>query len=229
MGKDQTENIIKKLDAVLKECGEYRFDYSKYDTDPPAEYKLYVYGLLCTAIDNYCPPNSIQSHNAVTIISKTDLNVSSSVVSAIKRLYGIVEGIRFSYQNTLFEDIKAIVRADVFEDFIEMAEYLLSERYIGPASVVIGIVLEGHLKQLCVRHKIDTTFEKDGVSLPKRAESLNSDLLSQKVYDKGDSKQVTAWLDIRNKGAHGEWDKITKEQVDLMIRGVRHFISRFSV
>jgi hypothetical protein len=37
---------------------------------------------------------------------------------------------------------------------------------------------------------------------------------------------VTAWLDLRNKAAHGQYADYTKEQVALTLQGVRDFISR---
>jgi hypothetical protein len=55
---------------------------------------------------------------------------------------------------------------------------------------------------------------------------LNADLAKAGKYDKGDQKQVTAWLDLRNKAAHGKYTEYTKERVDLMLDGVRNFVSR---
>jgi hypothetical protein len=43
---------------------------------------------------------------------------------------------------------------------------------------------------------------------------------------KMDQKNVTAWLDLRNKAAHGHYEQYQKEQVALLISGVRDFITR---
>ena len=61
---------------------------------------------------------------------------------------------------------------------------------------------------------------------PKKAESMNADLARARVYEKLDQKSVTAWLDLRNKASHGRYDEYEKKQVDLMLQGVRDFISR---
>ncbi len=37
--------------------------------------------------------------------------------------------------------------------------------------------------------------------------------------------QITAWLDIRNNAAHGKYSEYNNQQVDLMINGMRVFIS----
>jgi hypothetical protein len=49
------------------------------------------------------------------------------------------------------------------------------------------------------------------------------------VYNLLDQKQVTAWLDFRNKAAHGEYKAYTAEQVKLMNQGVVNFITRVPI
>lgn len=55
---------------------------------------------------------------------------------------------------------------------------------------------------------------------------MNSDLVNAQVYSKLDQKNVTAWLDLRNKAAHGKYSEYTKDQVSLLIAGVRDFLTR---
>ena len=55
---------------------------------------------------------------------------------------------------------------------------------------------------------------------------MNADLCKAGAYTKLDQKNVTAWLDLRNKAAHGSYDSYTKDQVVLMIAGIRDFITR---
>jgi hypothetical protein len=38
---------------------------------------------------------------------------------------------------------------------------------------------------------------------------------------------VTAWLEVRNKAAHGKFEEYPSEHVDLLLRGVRGLISRY--
>ena len=61
---------------------------------------------------------------------------------------------------------------------------------------------------------------------PKKADRLNADLSSSNVYSKLDQKNVTAWLDHRNKAAHGLYDQCAPEQVVLLVSGIRDFITR---
>jgi len=41
-----------------------------------------------------------------------------------------------------------------------------------------------------------------------------------------DQKNVTAWLDLRNKAAHGLYDQYNREQVETMLKGVIEFSAR---
>ena len=57
--------------------------------------------------------------------------------------------------------------------------------------MIIGSVVEEHLRQLCTKHGIDVAI----AGKPKRAEQLNNDLAGASVYSKLDQKNVTSWLD----------------------------------
>lgn len=107
-----------------------------------------------------------------------------------------------------------------------MAEHLLDSDYKDPAAVMIGSVLEEHLKQLCNKNGIDTTIIKDGKNLNMKADRLNNDLAKKGIYNKLDQKNVTAMLDLRNKAAHGNYSKYDTNQVRLMYQSVFDFITR---
>lgn len=115
-----------------------------------------------------------------------------------------------------------LIHADVFSDYLEMAAYLLREGYKDAAAVITGSTLEAHLKNLCRKHGLP--IETQGK--PKKADKLNSDLAGAKAYSLGDQKIATAWLDLRNNAAHGKYAEYTKEQVELMVAGVRDFLAR---
>lgn len=137
----------------------------------------------------------------------------------------ILERIKVSIEKGWFNDLKNLISAEIFSDFLEMAKYLLSEGYKDPAAVIIGSVLEEHLRALCTSSNIDVVFsDRKGNLKPKKADSMNNDLA--KKYGKLEQKSVTAWLDLRNKAAHGEYDKYDYKQVESMLDGVSNFIVR---
>jgi hypothetical protein len=126
------------------------------------------------------------------------------------------------------ETASGLIHAAVFADFLEMAQHLLDEGYKDAAAVIAGSALEAHLRQLCVNASIDTTVtnSNSGDIVPKKADRMNADLCGAKVYPVLDQKNATAWLDLRNKAAHGEYDKYVTQQVAIMISGIRDFITR---
>ena len=137
---------------------------------------------------------------------------------------GTLQGLRNEYDAGYLQSVVELVHADIFADFLDMADYLLRQGYKDPAAVVTGSVLEAHLRKLCDKHGIPVV-KPDGS--PKNANTLNSDLAGADIYSKLDLKNVTAWQDLRNKAAHGQYSEYTKEQVTLMLQGVRHFASRY--
>ena len=169
------------------------------------------------AIERLSPPGSAYLANCVSAINETTNNEYR-----LEWLMGIVEALRHDYAADALAPIQELIRAEVFDDFLEMAEHLMELGYKDPAAVLIGSVLEQHLRKLCLRASIDT--ESNGK--PKKADTLNSELAAAKVYDKLDQKSVTSWLDLRNKAAHAEYSSYSIEQVKLLLLGVRDFIRR---
>jgi hypothetical protein len=142
---------------------------------------------------------------------------------------GILRAIRGEIAGDWLFTVKGLVTAEVFTDYIEMAEYLLQEQYKDPAAVIAGSTLEEHLRQLCRKNGMPVTQPKDGKDVPLKADRLNNDLARANVYTNLDQKNVTAWLDLRNKAAHGQYTEYNAEQVKGMIAGVTESMARVSV
>jgi hypothetical protein len=141
----------------------------------------------------------------------------------------ILRAIRSEIDGGWLFTLKGLITAEVFADFIEMAEHLLETGYKDPAAVMCGSVLEEHLRQLCTRNAIAIEIEKDDKQIHKKADRLNSELAKNEVYSKLDQKMVTAWLDLRNKAAHGKYDEYTEDQVKNMLVAVTEFMARVAV
>lgn len=122
--------------------------------------------------------------------------------------------------------IKGLVAAELFADFISMAEHLLETGYKDPAAVVTGSVLEEHLRQLSLKNSLPVEDDRDGDPVPRKTDRLNAELAKAEAYSKLDQKLVTAWLDLRNNAAHGKYETYTSDQVNQMIQGVIEFMAR---
>jgi hypothetical protein len=143
-----------------------------------------------------------------------------------KYALGVLTAIRDQIKGGWIEKTKGLVTSEVFADFMEMAEHLLDENYKDPAAVVLGSVLEEHLRVLCTAASLPIENHSQGKPVPRKADALNADLAKAGKYKVLDQKQVTAWLDLRNRAAHGKYSEYTRDQVALMLDGLRNFISR---
>ena len=76
-----------------------------------------------------------------------------------------------------FHTTRSLVAAELFSDFLQMAEHLLAEGYKDPAAVMAGGVLEEHLRQLSTKAGVALTYvNQKGDTVFKKAEQLNTEL-----------------------------------------------------
>ncbi len=139
----------------------------------------------------------------------------------------LLEELLSEFESRWLWTTRGIATAEVYADFLEMAEGLLDAKFKDAAAVMIGGVLEEHLRRLCIKNNISTTNEKDGKAIAKKADAMNSELGSAAVYDKLDQKWVTAALDLRNKAAHGHYGEYDENQVrSILLQSTTNFLQR---
>jgi hypothetical protein len=210
--------ILKQIDAALEGFNKLRSPNGYKDfSDIPLEATSAV-TLMRDCVQRFAPPNS-QYVKAIDEVAK-DYPLATG--SSVRGVTGVLTALREAYASGYLATVSELIHADLFSDFIEMAEHLLSEGYKDPAAVVVGSTLEEHLRQLCVKSGLPTTAG----GKPKKADQLNADLANASVCSKLDLKSITSWLDLRNKAAHGKYSEYTKEQVQLMIQGIQDFMTR---
>jgi len=151
-----------------------------------------------------------------------DTKIIDRSASHIRAGMGILTACRDEIAGGWLFTARGLIASDLFKDFLQMAEYLLSGDYKDASAVIIGSVLEEHLRQLCAKNGISVV---DSNGRPRKASALNDDL-ARGTYDKLEQKAVTYWLDLRNKAAHGEYKQYDKDQVANMLQGVRDFMGR---
>ena len=146
----------------------------------------------------------------------------SNNYKAILEIIGILEAIKYELENGLLDNLKKLLQADIFADFIEMCEHLLKEGYKDAAAVIIGSVLEDTLRKLAIEKGIALVNDK-GKSLTM--EPLNVELARSEVYNQLFKKQITSWVDLRHNAAHGHYDQYDTKQVEQMLSFVQSFVT----
>lgn len=201
-----------------------------------------IHTLLIETIWQCSRENSSFRRNAKYIIDRSldqynrflpshQLTDKDKLYEDIYDLYGVLLSLKTAYENDLLINIQQRIHADIFEDFIEIAENFLqeSEKLKCPAAVMLGSVLESHMRKLCGNNGIEITFKKGEREKFKRASELNIDLAKKDIYSNSIKKQIEYWIEIRNAAAHGGEDKYSKNQVDDMLSGIRRFIIEYPV
>ena len=207
MKQTTKQEILKQIDEALefwstrkeRACGVSHYEIEAINVE--------VDTILAATLDRLAPPTS-QYRKAIS-------GFQAHQVGALRAL-------RRDYAAGYLSGVQSLVRAEVFADFLEMAEHLLEQDYKDPCAVLVGGVLEDHLRSLCQGRGIPLQIS----GKPKKADSMNNDLASANVYSKLDQKNVTAWLDLRNKAAHGKYDEYNADQVRNLLVGVREFAAR---
>ncbi len=173
------------------------------------------------AVARIAGKNSEYYKDIEAILKRTNIRIGYK----LRYVMGTISALKSDLKKDYLKSYSDIIQSEVFSDYLEMAEYLLNEGYKDAAAVLIGSTLEVHLRELCISNNIDIeTTNNKGEIIPKKADEMNSDLAKSNVYSSTYKKQVTAWLGIRNSAAHGKYSEYTKEEISLMLQGIKQFI-----
>lgn len=138
--------------------------------------------------------------------------------AAVEAGRGVLTAARTTVERGWLDTLTTMVSAEVFTNFLEMAEYLLKGGYIHPAASLTGAVLEDGLRRIATKH--DVTFKND-----HDLSALNNLLAQATVYTAATQSQIHAWSKVRNAADHGHFDDCKQPAVEAMHLGVKGFIA----
>lgn len=210
--------LVKQLDVLLDSYKAMQLRSEQNDlSDLPKPERQSLVTRAIAAVHRISGPSSTYSQEVDRILKQNPpLHVHTSPIM------GILLALREDTANGYIRNLAEIVHADIFSDFLDMARHLLDNGYKDPAAVLAGSTLESQLKNLAIKNSIPT----ENAGKAKKASQLNVDLARANVYNKLDEKNVTAWLDLRNKAAHGSYTEYNLDQVKLLVSSIQDFISR---
>jgi len=171
---------------------------------------------LRSALERLAPPSSSYIREMASVSEN-----NTSTAYRVQVYIGVLQALRADASEGWLVGVSELFHADTFNDLIEQAIELAEKNYKDPAAVVIGSVLEAHLRLLCKKYGIKTQL---AAGRWMKADAMNSELVRALSYNSLQQKAVTSWLAIRNAAAHGDYEKYSRGQVTSMIDGVRHFI-----
>lgn len=128
------------------------------------------------------------------------------------------------YAGGYFVSVQTRITADVFDDFLDRADYLLESGDFPAAAVIAGCVLEDGLRKIC---------DREGVTFPPSPKptisTFNQGLKNKGFYGKPVFHHVTSLGALRNHAAHGEWTEFAEDDVVKMVNDVRDFMAKYFV
>ena len=131
--------------------------------------------------------------------------------------FTILKSARKRFESSLF-DIKQLLQADLFDSELDAAEELNKKGFVRGAGAIAGVVLEGHLKEICNNHKI---------KVPQRNPNIKDFghlLNSKNVIDLSKLKKIQYLAGLRNLCDHKKQADPTKEDITNLIKGVSEVI-----
>ncbi|MDE3041144.1 MAG: DUF4145 domain-containing protein [Nitrospirota bacterium] len=135
--------------------------------------------------------------------------------SEFEDCYSIFKAAREDYEGGYLFNVRALVKAEVLTDALSQANELLATGYKDPACILARVALETTLKELSGKH---------GVPLGT-LDRMNSELCKAGAYNMAKQKQITAWADIGNKAAHGDWKSYSDSDARAMVQGVETIVA----
>lgn len=133
---------------------------------------------------------------------------------------GILKAAKKDIEEGHLKRLETLVAADIFEDFLEMAEHLVEQGYKDPAAMLVGAVLEDGLRKIAKNSDI-TLKSKEDIG------SLNQKIAGAQIYNRIVHKKIYVWNEIRNKADHAYFEKYTLNEVKEMLKGVRDFLGQY--
>jgi hypothetical protein len=204
------ERIKQLLEKAEKVKATHKSDFrgaSTYDEAIFVEWKSNVENLILLVAGK----DSVYYKNFIEYTSDID---------SVDRGIGVLRALKEDLEKGFLTSVRDLVIAEVFTDFLDMAEHLLEKGYKDPAASLIGAVLEDGLRKIAQKHNV-TVKHNDDIS------SLNTRLANKEIYTRLIQKQIQVWKDIRNSADHGKFNEYNSDQVRLMLEGVRKFLAEY--
>jgi Domain of unknown function (DUF4145) len=135
--------------------------------------------------------------------------------SQFEQCRAVFRAAREDYEGGYLFNVRSLAKAEVLSDALSQARQLLEAGYKDPACVLARVALEATLKE---------TADAHGVAHGK-LDRMNADLCKAGIYNMAKQKQITAWADIGNNAAHGNWNQYNDHDALVMVDGVEALVA----
>jgi len=233
--KNDIQKLIKSGEAIFKKMKEnknfaqLRQDYEMWYSESYAIIKIILPDRIFDFSKMYYDDKKKEGlktyfqHTPSTIIKGNDwMEIGDHVIppkeidiakSIFDSQIGILKSCEKRFDSSLF-DIKQLLQADIFKSELDAAKELNKKGFTRGAGAVAGVVLEGHLAQVCSNHTI--TIKKTNPTI----NDLNQLLKDNSIIETPTWRSIQHLGDLRNLCDHKKQTEPTKEEIEELIKGV---------
>lgn len=151
--------------------------------------------------------------------------VTSPGTSRTKRGLGILSAATAELQNNWVETTRGAITSEILTEFMAMAKNHIEAGNLQSGLILIGAVIEKHLRDLCLAGDISTTNQQSGSATPKKPLQLTGEGYKKKLYDRQQHKKIISWLEICDNAALDTISDISVEQAQKMHADVSRFLA----
>ncbi len=199
-----------------RKCIPGRLESSVKDPDIP-RYQSWL-SSVANLLHNITSPKSYFAKECDQLMS--DEGFKHGVPSTIVlKMYGLLKAANTEWEHGLLRNIKYVIMAATFDDFLDHAAFYHKGNKKTEASVLASTVLEDTVKKIANKNSIETS----GLSL----EPLINELVKVDVFTLVKGKRVKSYAGVRNHALHAEWDKFDVKDVGELIKGTRELVDEF--
>jgi hypothetical protein len=211
----QPQKIVDLVDKLIREARDIiASSYSGYIEDRNALRRWSNDLILLRSIGGamLAPWARRLSHNGIVI-----------VVSEVEGPLAALETIKFAIEEGLLESYRSLVVAEACADLYAQGQHLFEQGYFLAAGVIFRAVLEEKLRELC--RGAACMPEKDRPTISDFNQALYK--CESVAYDQSMMLNMTALASVGNDAAHNK-ESLKKEDVERLMQGTLHFVSRYS-
>ena len=129
----------------------------------------------------------------------------------------LLNNLLIDIEQGLLSSVTDRVRAEVFDDFLDHAEFYYKDGRKNEAGVIAGVVFEDTIRKICDKK----TIAQKGIKL----DELISSLAKTEVISQTKAKRARAAAHVRTKATHAQWDEFALDDVRATIDFTRDLIS----
>ncbi len=163
--------------------------------------------------ENYVIEDALQGLNVTRGYEKEKVVGADAAIPRFAQQLNIVKAIQKRFESSLF-DIRQLVQADLFDSELASARELNKKGFVRGAGAIAGVVLEGHLLQVCANHKATVRKKNPGIN------DLAQLLKDNNVIDTPVWRNIQRLADLRNLCDHKKTAEPKQEDIEELIDGV---------